>query len=117
MIIKLGPCNSLIKANLWLHLASWNFPNFLLCLESKTEPSVAKAQNYRGGDTAHTFLMSGTNGVGTPHNFERKHILGGGDTAHTLFMGGTIWEGTLHNIERIKVGTWLAGWLAGWSSQ
>ena len=46
---------------------------------------MAKAQNYRGGDTAHTFLMSGTNGVGTPHNFERKHILGGRDTAHTLF--------------------------------
>ena len=42
------------------------------------------------GDTAHTFLMSGTNGVGTPHNIERKHILGGGDTAHTSLIGGTI---------------------------
>ena len=63
-------------------------PDFLLCLESKTEPSMAKAQNYRGGDTAHTFLISGTNGVGTPHNFERKHILGGGDTAHTLLGWG-----------------------------
>ena len=41
-----------------------------------------------GGDTAHTFLMSGTNGVGTPHNIERKHILGGGDTAHTLLGWG-----------------------------
>ena len=40
-----------------------------------------------GGDTAHTFLMSGTNGVGTPHNIERKHILGGG-TPHILCSGG-----------------------------
>ena len=37
-----------------------------------------------GGDTAHTFLMSETNGVGTPHKIERKQILEGGDTAHTL---------------------------------
>ena len=100
MIIKVGQSNSLKKANLWLHLASWNLPDFLLCLESKTEPSVAKEQNYmggghrtekfvlEGGDTAHTFLMSGTNGVGTPHNIERKHILGGGDTAHTLLGWG-----------------------------
>ena len=29
-----------------------------------------------------------TNGVGTPHNIERKHILGGGDTAHTLLGWG-----------------------------
>ena len=36
------------------------------------------------GDNEHTFLMSATNGVGTPQNIERKHILGGGDTAHTL---------------------------------
>ena len=27
-----------------------------------------------GGDTAHTFLMSGTNGVGTPHNIYRKSL-------------------------------------------
>ena len=40
------------------------------------------------GDTAYTFLMSGTNGVGTPHNIERKLILGGGDTAHTLLGWG-----------------------------
>ena len=32
-----------------------------------------------GGNTAHTFLMSGTNVVGTPHNIERRHILGEGD--------------------------------------
>ena len=43
---------------------------------------------WKGGDTAHTFLMSGANGVGTPPNFERKHILGGGDTAHTLLGWG-----------------------------
>ena len=48
MIIKLEPSNSVKKANLWLHLASWNLPDFLLCLESKTEPSVAKKQNYMG---------------------------------------------------------------------
>ena len=41
----------------------------------------------RGGqDTAHTFLMSGTNRVGTPHNIEKKHILKEGDTAHTLLL-------------------------------
>ena len=61
---------------------------------------MAKEQNYmggghrtekfvlEGGDTAHTFLMSGTKGVGTPHNIERKPILGGGDTAHTLLGWG-----------------------------
>ena len=41
-----------------------------------------------GETTAHTFLMSETNGVGTPHNIERKHILGGGETAHTLLEWG-----------------------------
>ena len=60
---------------------------FLLCLESKTEPSV-QGHRITGGDTAHTFLMSGTNRVGTPHNFDRKHILAGGDTAHTLLGWG-----------------------------
>ena len=61
----------------------------MLCLESKIEPFVAMAQNYiggtlhrkfvgEGGDTAPTFLTSGTNGVGTPHNIERKYIVGGG---------------------------------------
>ena len=40
-----------------------------------------------GGDTAPTFLMSGTNGVGTPHNIERKHVVGGG-TPHILCWGG-----------------------------
>ena len=48
-----------------------------------------------GGDTTHTFLMSGTNGVGTPHNFERKHILGGG--GHRTYVVGV---GTPHNIEK-----------------
>ena len=53
--------------------------------------------------------MGETIGVG------KKHILGcGGDTAHTFLMGGTIGVGTPHNIERIKVGTLLAGWLGGW---
>ena len=36
-----------------------NLPDSQLHLESKTEPSVAKAPNYIGrwGDSAHTFLM------------------------------------------------------------
>ena len=40
-------------------LTSWNLPDSQLHIESKTEPSVAKAPNYigRGGDSAHTFLM------------------------------------------------------------
>ena len=29
------------KANLWLHLTSWNLPNSQLCLEPKRKPSVA----------------------------------------------------------------------------
>ena len=59
-----------------------------------------------GGDTAYTFLMSEINGVGTPHNIERKHILGGGDTAHTL-----LGMGTPHNIYKksIAVGGWVGG--------
>ena len=64
---------------------------------------MAKAQNYRG-DTAHTFLMSGTNGVGTPHNFERKHILGGGDTAQ-------------HLQEKLSCGWAGGGWVGGGPSQ
>ena len=79
-------------------------PDFLLCLESKREPSVAKEQNYMGGgDTAHAFLMSVTNGVGTPYNIERKHIVGGGH--HTYFVG----VGTLHNIYRKSLA--LGGWV------
>ena len=59
--------------------------------------------------------MSGTNGVGTPHNFERKHILGGGDTAHTLLGWGHrtyfVGVGTPHNIYRksLAVGGWVGG--------
>ena len=39
-------------------------------LESKTEPSVAKAQDYMGGhrtEKPYTLLKRGTIGVGTPH--------------------------------------------------
>ena len=51
-----------------------------LCLESKTEPRVAEAQNNieGGGDTA-----------------EKIRILGGGATAQTLLMGKQS-----HNIKR-----------------
>ena len=55
------------KNNLWLHLTSWNLPDSQLCLESKTDPSVAEW----GGDTA-----------------QKTDILEGGDTAHTLLRWG-----------------------------
>ena len=58
-----------------------------------------------GGDTAHTFLMSGTNGVGTPHNIERKHILGGG-TPHILCWGG---DTAQHLQKKLSCG-WMGGW-------
>ena len=46
MIIKLGLSNTLKKKNnLWLHLAKCNFSDFI-CLDYKTEPSVAKSQKY-----------------------------------------------------------------------
>ena len=56
--------------NLLLHLTIWNLPDSQLCLESKTEPSVAKgggtAQKIdilEGGTPHRTYLI----GVGTPH--------------------------------------------------
>ena len=52
--------------------------------------------------------MSGTNGVGTPHNIERKHILGGG-TTHILCWGG---ETAQHLQKKLSSG-WVGGW--GWS--
>ena len=45
-----------------------------------------------GGDTAPTFLTSGTNGVGTPHNIERQV---GADQIHK--QGGLVAE-------------WVGGW-------
>ena len=61
---------------------------FSTLLRIQDRAKYGKGRELQGGDTAHTFLMSGTNGVGTPHNFERNHILGGGGTAHTLFGWG-----------------------------
>ena len=61
---------------------------FSTLLRIQDRAKCGKGTELQGGDTAHTFLMSGTNGVGTPHNIERKHILGGGDTAHTLLGWG-----------------------------
>ena len=45
------------KNNLLHNLASWNLPDSQHCLESKTEPSVVKAESYIelhwvGGDNA-----------------------------------------------------------------
>ena len=51
--------------------------------------------------------MSGTNGVGTPHYFERKHILGGG-TPHILFWGG---DTAQHLQEKLSCG-WVGGGLS-----
>ena len=100
LIIKLGPCNSLKKANLWLHLASRNFPNFLLCLESKTEPSVAKAQNYRGG---------------TPH-IHSWWVEQMGWGHRTTLKESIYWEGgTPHNIYRKSLA--VGGWVGGGPSQ
>ena len=59
---------------------SWNLPDSQLCLESKTEPSVAKALNYIKG--------------GGGHRTEKTYSgRGRGDTAHTLLMGGNNWDG------------------------
>ena len=41
----------------WLHLASWKLPGSQLRIESKTEQSVAKAQNYMKGGQHHTEKM------------------------------------------------------------
>ena len=35
---------------------------------------TAQHRKMGGGDTAHTLLMGGTIGVGTPHNIERKSL-------------------------------------------
>ena len=70
LIIHLG--YHIKKSNLWFHLTSWNLPDSQLCLESKTESSVAMGGTplrkniywkggtphvpYWGGDTTHTLL-------------------------------------------------------------
>ena len=56
LCIKLGPSNLAKKANLWLHLARWNLPDFLLCLESKTKPYVTKVK-YIWGGTLHRKIV------------------------------------------------------------
>ena len=76
-----------IGANLWLHFASRKLPDSQFCLESKTEPSMTKAENYiaLGGrehctgknvywERGHrnTLLTYGTIKVGTPHNIPRR---------------------------------------------
>ena len=71
MIVKLGSSISVDrlsqteKANMWLNLTSWNVPDSQLHLESKTELSVAKAQNYMDGGTPHRKKLHWE--VGTPH--------------------------------------------------
>ena len=71
-------------ARLTTELTSWNLADSQLCLESKTELVWQKHQTTLGGEIHRT----------------EKHIVGGGDTALTFFMGGTIGVGTPHNIER-----------------
>ena len=52
-MIQLEPHNK--NTNLWLHLASYELADSQLRIDSKTEMSVAQAQNYigggKGGDT------------------------------------------------------------------
>ena len=97
---------------------------FILQLESKIEPSVAKGKKLVRRDTTQKkHILSwwrDTIGVGG------KHMLGGGDTAHKLLMGGTIGVGTPHNIERTWFSALLSlqegfptdavvvGWVGGW---
>ena len=45
-------------------------------------PSTDKMYTRRQ-DTAHTFLMGGTIGVGTPHNIDRKSLAVGGWVVQT----------------------------------
>ena len=71
------------KNNLWVHLASFNFPDSQLCLESKTEPRLEKAPNYMEGG-------------GTPN---RKNIYWGGHRTYFL-DGGNNWGWDTVNIER-----------------
>ena len=81
-----------------------NLPDSQLRLESKTEPSVAKAQNYM--ERGHTTWKKRILGRGTPHILswwreqwgENKNWVGG--IQHILCWGGTIRVGTQHNIER-----------------
>ena len=44
------------------------------------------AQHWGGGDTAHTFLMMRTIGLGTPHNIERKSLAKLSCTGQTTVM-------------------------------
>ena len=91
------------KRNLWLYLTSQNLPDSQLCLESKTEPSVAKwgghrtENRYTGRGGQHTYLFE----VGTLHIPYCS-----GDTAHALLGWGhrtqLIGVGTPHNILRNK---------------
>ena len=55
--------NTQKKNNLWLHLTIQNLPDSQLRIESKTEPSIAKVQNYmeRGGGHHTYFFDEGNN--------------------------------------------------------
>ena len=61
---------------------------------------MAKAQNYRAGDTTHTFLMRGTNGGGEHHTTLKESIYWeGGHRTHFVVVG------TAHNIPILQAGT------------
>ena len=91
------------KADFWIYLASWNLPDFPLCLKSKKKLSVLKAQNYVGGggghctdkmytgrgNTAYTFMIRRIIGVGTQHNIERKSFAADGGSR--LDLKATLW--------------------------
>ena len=67
----------------------------------------AKAPNYIEGDTAHTFLIWGTIGLG-------KTYTGRGGTAHTLLMGEQLgWGHHTAYKEKIYMVGWVGGWMGG----
>ena len=71
-------------------------PDYLFCLESKKEPSVATTQNFFFFLVLYcTYFLDGRNNWGEEKTYTER-----GDTAQTLLMGGTITVGTPHNIER-----------------
>ena len=103
---------------MWLHLANWNFTDFLLWLESKTEPSVAKAQNYigGGGDTAQkylywkrgghrTYLVDEWNKSSGDNAQHWKKAYTGRGGHRTYFVG----VGTPHNIYKKSLA--VSGWV------
>ena len=92
LIIQLGPNNTPKNTNLWPQLAGCNLPDSQLHWESKTEPSLVKAQHYIWGE--------GGEG-GAPHRKNVSTVREG----HSTYLHTTLW---LHlaswNLLRIQAG-------------